>query len=234
MTPWGLGIIFFPIKCYQLFFLLTLPAPADRRVSQEVQQVPPGQLLYAGAVRLGCCEVVYRETTHCIYFSIWFENNPKENLKWEGGRRLPLHLTRCLTRSTNLYLCIGQWLPFFHDWNALLPYSLCLWPCPAVEKRRTLILIAYNIWDFKKKKKKSFPGQVGKQMREQPSARYFLTLASMAPGHRSSPGEVQRRWEGLAAAVAAARVNSVKVEGLTVMLRRQKHHRLSWQEARRG
>lgn len=50
----------------------------------------------------------------------------------------------------------------------------------------------------------------------------------------AAPGEVQQHWGGLAAAVAAARVNSVKVEGLTVMLRRQKHHRLSWQEARRG
>lgn len=61
-----------------------------------------------------------------------------------------------------------------------------------------------------------------------------LQLASMTPGHHGCPGEVQQRWGGLAAAVAAARVNSVKVEGLTVMLRRQKHHRLSWQEARRG
>lgn len=188
MTPWGLGIIFFPIKCYQLFFLLTLPAPADRRVSQEVQQVPPGQLLYAGAVRLECCEVVYRETTHCIYFSIWFENNPKENLKWEGGRRLPLHLTRCLTRSTNLYLCIGQWLPFFHDWNALLPYSLCLWPCPAVEKRRTLILIAYNIWDFKKKKKEVLSRTSGEtdegaaQCTLFPHAGQHGTWASQLPG----------------------------------------------------
>lgn len=58
-------------------------------------------------------------------------------------------LSRCLTWSTNLYLHTGQRLPLLHDWNALLPYFLCLWPCSAVEKRRTLN--SYGTWGFKNK-----------------------------------------------------------------------------------
>lgn len=80
MTPWSLGIILSPVKCYQLSFLLTLPTLAGTQVSRGVQKDFPGQLLCAGAVQLRCSEVAYRETTHCIYFSTWFQNNQKENL----------------------------------------------------------------------------------------------------------------------------------------------------------
>lgn len=48
---------FFPVKCYQVFFLLTLPPLADRQVSGGAQRVLPGQFLSAGAVQLGCREV---------------------------------------------------------------------------------------------------------------------------------------------------------------------------------
>lgn len=57
VTPRGLGIIFFPTKCYQLFFLLNSPPPADGRVSWEVRRVLPGQPLHTGAAWLGCCKV---------------------------------------------------------------------------------------------------------------------------------------------------------------------------------